>query len=167
MPGRLLYLIACLLIALSAGAQSPSQQVTVDAYLKLTFPGHVTHSDKNGTATFSTTVNHTTYNLVRITHQQEISQTGIGELMDEMARRVMADQLYGGLTKQMIDSTIGGAKGPFIKMKRPDQTRPLFDFIFITIRAKNIYMLMCSSSKPEAKALEDAGHFFEGVVFQM
>jgi hypothetical protein len=39
-------------------------------------------------------------------------------------------------------------------------------FIFLTIRGTNIYLLKCSSSKQEAKALADARHFYEGVVFQ-
>lgn len=166
MPNRFLYLLSSLSFALSASAQTPSQQVTVDAHLKLTFPGRVTHTEHNDIVYYSTTANHATYTLVHIKLQQEFSEPRLDESMHEMAKRVMADPLYNGLTKQTMDSAIGGARGPFVKMKRPDQTKPLFDFIFIANRGMNIYMLMCSSSKPEANALEDARRFFKGVVFQ-
>jgi hypothetical protein len=166
MPKRFLYLLSSLSFALSASAQTPSQQVTVDAYLKLTFPGRVNRSDNNVSIFLNSTVNHTTYYLLRMKVRQEISETQLGEFMNELARRKMADQQYDGLTKQMTDSVVGGAKGPFVKMKRPDQTKPLFDYMFITIRGANIYLLMSSSSKPEANALEDARHFFEKVIFK-
>ena len=159
-------LVFCLFCVVSVQAQTPSQQVTVDAHLKLTFPGRVIHSDRNGTAAFITTANHTTYQTVHVELQKEVSDARQAEFIEEKARLFMTDQRYDGMTKQVMDSVIGGAKGRFIKMGRPDQSKPLFLFEFITARGKNFYLIRSSSSKPEANAREDARQFFEGVVFQ-
>jgi hypothetical protein len=167
MSKRYLYFIVYLFCALPVGAQTLSQQVNVDAYLRLTFPKRPSHYDAKDITAFSTTVNHTTYELTKIVKKfPAMSEQQHGELMDKLAQRWIEDSLYEGLTKQVTDSVISGTRGRFVKMGRRDQTKPLFVFIFLTIRGTNIYILKCSSSKQEANALADARHFYEGVVFQ-
>jgi hypothetical protein len=133
----------------------------------LSFPGRVTHWDNNGAAFFMTTVNHTTYQTVRAILRQKVSEPQHGKFLDEKARLFMTDERYDGMTKQMVDSVIGGSDGRFITMGRTtDLSKPLFVFIFLTIRDANFYMIRCSSSKPEKNAHEDARQFYGGVIFQ-
>ena len=166
MTTRYLHVVLCLCFSLPVRAQTSSQQVTVDAYLSLSFPGRPSRYDAKDVTVFYTTSNHTTYKMFkRAKYFQDSSDQRHGEFMEKWARSIMAGQEYDGLSKKATDSVIGGATGRFIEMGRPDQRKPYFVFLFLTVRGSNMYLLECPSSRPEADALKDARNFFGGVVF--
>jgi hypothetical protein len=157
----------CLGTFFSARSQNLSQQVTVDNYLRLTFPGKVTHFDSLGVTVFQTTVNHTTYQVVKREKIFEAaSEEKRSELMDQGARQMMANPKFDGMEKQVKDSVIGGSVGRFIRMMRTDPANPYFVFAFMTFQGRNGYMVQCTSFKPEASALQDARDYYGRVVFQ-
>jgi hypothetical protein len=151
----------------SASAQNVPQQVTVDNYLCLTFPGKVTHFDSLGVSGFQTTVDNTTYQVVkREKIFEEASEEKRGELMDHGASQVMTNPKFDGLAKQVRDSVIGGSMGRFIRIMRTNPADPYFVFVFLTFQGTNMYMVQCTSFKPEANALQDARNYYGRVVFQ-
>jgi hypothetical protein len=157
----------CLGTFYSASSQNLPQQVTVDNYLRLTFPGKVTHFDSLGAAVFQTTVDNTTYQVVkREKIFEEASEEKRGELMDQGAHQVMANAKFDGLAKQVRDSVIGGSVGRFIRIMRTDPANPYFVFVFMTFQGRNMYMVQCTSFKPAASALQDARNYYGRVVFQ-
>jgi hypothetical protein len=156
----------CLGTLFLARSQNLPQQVTVDNYLRLTFPGEVTHFDSLGVTVFQTTVNRTTYQVVkREMIFEEASEEKRRELMDLGARQVMANRKFNGLVKQVRDSVIGGAVGRFIRMMRTDPAKPYFVYVFMIFQGRNAYMVQCASFKPEANALQDARDYYGRVVF--
>ncbi len=76
------------------------------------------------------------------------------------------NQKFDGLAKEVRDSVIGGSVGRFIQMKRNDPANPYFVFVFMTFQGRNMYMVQCTSFKPEAGAIADARNYYGRAVFQ-
>ncbi len=86
---RCLNFFLCLGTLFSAASQDIPQQVTVDNYLRLTFPGKVTQFDSLGVTVFQTKVDRTTYQVVKRERIfEEASEEKRRELLDLGVRNV-------------------------------------------------------------------------------
>jgi len=164
---RCLSLLLCLCAVLPVVSQTVPQQVTIDPWLTLTFPGKVTHFDSLGVTLFETTVEHTTYQVVKRAHIfQQATQDEQSDLMDLAARAMMDNPKFKGMTKQVSDSVIGGSRGRFIQMGKSDTAKPYHVFIFVTIQDTHMYSLQCTSFNPLGRCLEDAHYFYSHAIFR-
>lgn len=164
---RCLYLLLCLYGYLPARSQTLPEQVTVDAYLTLGFPGRVTHFDTLGVTLFQTTVDHMTYQVVKKAHVfDEASQDEKAAMMDQAAQLMMNNPKFDGLTKRMTDTLIAGANGRFVQISRSGGAKPYFVSLFIAIQGTNIYSLQFTSYNPHARSQEGANYFYTHAVFR-
>jgi len=85
---RCLQFLLCLIAALPTLAQSVSEQVTVDSYLTLSFPGRVTHFDSLDITLFQSMVDQTTYQVVKRAHVfEQASQEEQAAMIDQVSRQ--------------------------------------------------------------------------------
>src|ERR1700754_471991 len=164
---RCLNLLLCLCAVLPVMSQAIPEQVTVDPWLTVTFPGKVTHTDTLGVTLIQTTVDRTTYQMVKRDHIfQQATQDQRSDLMDLAVQSMTGNSKFEGLTKRVLDSVIGGSRGRFIQMGKSDTVKPYHVFIFVTIKDNNIYLLQCTSFNSLVKCMRDVHYFYSHAIFQ-
>ena len=147
-------------------AQVLPQTIKVDATLSMAFPGPVKRIDTLGVSLFQAVDGKITYQAVRrLQVYEQATKPEQYALIDTAASLMLRAPKFNGLSKRIIDTLIGGAKGKYIVMANQSINKPYRVFIFVTIENRNAYSLQATSYDTEILTRKSVYWFLSHIQF--